>query len=182
MAENKLLDKKQQQGRADKLKQVQKKSFKSERAEVDAEAQMNIRYPVVSSEEEAAQYIKDLGLNDLKDIADDQAKAYHLYGFYDFLTQKKEAQDYPDQFAKLFQLAIFYDDNYIYRYFLARVLVEININDLALANLREALLQLQSKKTVLYPELNKDINLKQIQNDIVSLTKKLAQLQKGSQS
>lgn len=170
-----ILNTKQTQIQIEQINAFQASSFNSQAA-VDyilADNQSNIRFEQIASDEQANLYIQDLGLTDLKDFKTPQEKAYHLYGFYDFLSQKKDIEGYEDNFIKLFQLAIFYDDNYVYRYYLALFEQQRGFYDDALKNINNSLLKIKNSQTRLYEPLDKEIMSALIQSKIAQLAKQL---------
>lgn len=170
-----IIEKKQTQVQIEQINTFQTNSFNAQAAAdyILATNQSRIRFEQVTTDQQAAIYIQDLGLADLKDIKNPQEKAYHLFGFYDYLTQQKQAAGYEENLIKLFQLAIFYDDNYVYRYYLALFEQQLGFNEDAIQNLNSALLKIKNNQTRLYQSLANDIQPTLIQSQIAQLARQL---------
>jgi hypothetical protein len=132
-----------------------------------------IRYPFVTTQAQADQYAQDLGLDDIKEVLDNHEKALHFYGFFDYMDQQKQAYDYVDNFIKVFQLAIFYDDNYLYRYHLAHLFFLKGDRELAITHAQDAVTKIQAKQISLYHSLAKEINVQVVKNALNDLLIKL---------
>ncbi len=182
MPEN-LIFQKQEQTRTEKINALQQETFSVQFIldDIMASNQNNIRFSSLTSPQQAALYVEDLGLTDLKDISDPQAKAFHLYGFYDYLSQQHQIDDYDNNLLKLFQLAVFYDDNYVYRYLLAQAFHKIGMDQEALNHINNALLKIKNNNVRLYPELEKSLKPALVQSQIARLAKLLLSEQSSSQ-
>jgi hypothetical protein len=132
-----------------------------------------IRYSAVTNEQQANQYIRDLGLDDMPSIQDPREKALNLYGFYSFLEMQKEAERFVDNFIKCFQLAIFYDDNFVYRYLLAKFFFARGDREPAIQQINDCVAKIKNKETTLYASLAKEVNVKVMKNEINALLIKL---------
>lgn len=136
--------------------------------------QENIRYQQITNDDQANNYIQDLNLTDLNDIKDPQAKAYHLYGFFDYLNKSHQLEGYTKNLIKLFQLAIYYDDNYVYRYYLAFFYQQLGFKKEAIQNLKISLEQLKNKDKKIFQELLQQPELSLIKEKILHLTKEIS--------
>lgn len=133
-----------------------------------------IRYQTVANQQQADQYIQDLELTGLRNIADNREKALHLFGFYDFLHQQKESELYVDNLIKTFQLAIFYDDNYVYRYYLAWHYFLRGDRESASSHIQDAVNKIKNKQVTLYASLAQMINVQVMKNQVNDLLIKLS--------
>jgi hypothetical protein len=132
-----------------------------------------IRYPLVTNQAQADQYAQDLGIEDMKEVLDNREKALGLYKFFDYADQQKQVYDYLDNFIKIFQLAIFYDDNYLYRYHLAHLFFLKGDRESATTHAQDAYSKIQAKQISLYHPLARDINIQVIKNSLNDLLIKL---------
>lgn len=133
-----------------------------------------VRYQMVVNQQQAEQYIQDLELFGLNNIADNREKALHLFGFYEFLHQQKESELFVDNLLKTFQLAVFYDDNYVYRYYLAWYYFLRGDRESAHAHIQDAVNKIKNKQVTLYSSLAQAINVQVLKNQINDLLIKLA--------
>ena len=133
-----------------------------------------VRYQMVVNQQQAEQYIQDLELFGLNNIADNREKALHLFGFYEFLHQQKESELFVDNLLKTFQLAVFYDDNYVYRYYLAWYYFLRGDRESAHAHIQDVVNKIKNKQVTLYSSLAQAINVQVLKNQINDLLIKLA--------
>jgi hypothetical protein len=133
-----------------------------------------IRYELVTNQEQAGQYIRDLQAQEINDIQDNREKALHLYGFYKYMEEKKEADAYIDNFIKVFQLAIFYDDNYVYRYYLAKEYFARGERERAKTQIEDCVAKVKSREVSLYGSLAKEVNPQVLRNEINELLIRLS--------
>ena len=133
-----------------------------------------VRYQMVVNQQQAEQYIQDLELFGLNNIADNREKALHLFGFYEFLHQQKESELFVDNLLKTFQLAVFYDDNYVYRYYLAWYYFLRGDRESAHAHIQDVVNKIKNKQVTLYSSLAQAINVQVLRNQINDLLIKLA--------
>jgi hypothetical protein len=142
-------------------------------SDLNYEQQSLIRYEAITNQEQADQYIRDLGLDDLPEIQDPREKALNLYGFYNFLEIQKDTDSFTDNLIKTFQLAIFFDDNFVYRYLLARLWFIRGDRERAAEQINDCVEKIKSKQTTLYASLAKEINVQVMKNEINALLIKL---------
>lgn len=158
------------------VEQLQAETLQDPELAVDLRLQQQslIRYQAVANQQQADQYIQDLELTGLRNIADNREKALHLFGFYDFLHQQKESELYVDNLIKVFQLAIFYDDNYVYRYYLAWHYFLRGDRESASSHIQDAVNKIKNKQVSLYASLAQMINVQVMKNQINDLLIKLS--------
>ncbi len=131
---------------------------------------------VINNQQVAEKYISDLGLLDLHKIADNQEKAWHLYGFYDFLRRQKIDQNHLHNLVKSFQLAVYYDDNYVYRYYLSLFYTLIGEYESAVFHLKNCLVKIKNQQTNLYPKLEEKISLYEMKKAVNDLFNQLREI------
>ena len=162
--------------RAKAVEQLQTETLENPDLAVDLRLQQQslVRYQAVVNQQQADQYIQDLELSGLRNIADNREKALHLFGFYDFLHQQKESELFVDNLIKVFQLTIFYDDNYVYRYYLAWHYFLKGDRESASLHIQDTVNKIKNKQVSLYASLAQMINVQVMKNQINDLLIKLA--------